>query len=1056
MKRILCAVIALFATGASCVLAQGLQNLITGEVRDESRAVVVNATVTVTGVATNVSTVVRTDNSGGYTVLGLVVGEYVVKAEAAGMQVVINRGVVVQANKATRLDFTLPVGQISQSVDVKSSASEVIVRTEDAATGLVISQQQVDNLPLKGRDFLSMAQIAPGANEAQAGTQNALGRTQSMNLSVNGQRMFDNNYRLDGVSMISGFVNGSTFVPSLEALQEISVLTGQYSAALGTYSGAQVDMIVKSGTNQLHGSVYDYLRNNNLNARQFFDRGAPPAFHFNQFGATLGGPVVIPKVYNGRNKTFFFFAYEGDRIRQLSTGQGTAASAAMRNGDFSELLAKTVIKDPYTGQPFPGNVIPSSRIAPQAVKLMQYVPLPNLSGQSLNFINTGSAVDDESQYFGRIDEKISDKDSLFFRIAVRDAYLKSVTINPNFGSLSYPTNHNYVLSETRVFSATLINEARLSYVRESVPTQTGREGTNIDPLRDFGIGGLNFSDPLIVGIPSASISGYMGTGENFANPRLLFSSPSFQDSVFIQRNKHAIHIGGDFSRWRQDSYAVNASNQGQFSFTGQLSGNAFSDFVLGLPYSTTKTDYLGEVSLHQKHASAYIQDDWRIRSDLTLNLGVRYEYAGSYTDLLGNARNFDWTKLQLFPDPGTTAPLNNASHGIAPRFGFAYSLNKTGTVIRGGYGIFLTQPTMANLTLLYRNPPRNLSNTYTTNLTSPNLTLANGFVSSQLGGSTTPASLVSVPQDYGPGYAQTWTFNIQQKMGGNWVGEVGYVGSHTLHLDSAHTANTPPPGPGSVQSRRPLQQWGDIRVFGTDGVAYYDALQTRLQSTSWHGANVLASYTYSKCLDNKSSTSTSQVGTDDAEPQNQADYINGEKGRCAIDFRQQFHFHTVYELPFGKSLHGFGGALIRNWQVSAGVSLHSGGPFTTIEAGNTANTSRGTIRPNRIADGNLSSDQRTPQRWFDTGAFIAAPAYTYGNSGRGILGGPAAKLLDFSLVKRFAFGEHHHFELRADAFNALNTPQFGIPGRTLGNPDFGKISTTNPARNIQLALRYAF
>ena len=1055
MKRALFAVFALFATGVFCVWSQGLQNSITGEVRDPSGAVVVNASVTAKNVATNVSTPVHTNEVGGYTVLGLVVGEYNVTAEAPGMQAVVRRGVIVQANRAVRVDFALPVGQVSQSVDVTSSASDVIIRTEDSATGLVISQQQVDNLPIEGRDFVSMVQIAPGANEAQPGNQNSLGRTQSMNLSVNGQRMFDNNYLLDGVSMIAGFVNGSTFVPSLEALQEISVQTGQYSAAYGTYSGAQVDMIVKSGTNQLHGSLYDFLRNNDLNARQFFDQGAPPAFRFNQFGATMGGPVLLPKLYNGRNRTFFFFSYEGDRTRQLTTGQGTDASSAMRGGDFSVLLPKTVIKDPYGGQPFPGNVIPSTRIAPQAVALMQYTPLPNLPGQSLNFINTASAKDDESQYIGRIDEKISDKDALFFRAADRDAYLKNVTINPNFKSLSYPSNADYVLSETRVFSATVENEARLSYIRESTPTKTGREGANIDPLRDFGITGLNFSNPLIVGIPTASISGYMGTGENFANPRLLFSDPAFQDSLFIRRNKHSLHVGGDFSRWRQDSYAVNASNQGSFTFSGQLSGNAFADFVLGLPYSTTNTEYLTEVSLHQKHASAYIQDDWRILPNLTLNLGLRYEYAGSYTDLLGDARNFNWQTLSLFPAPHATGPLNDASNNLAPRFGFAYSLTKTGTVIRGGYGIFLTQPTVANVTLLYRNPPLNQSNTYLTNLANPNLTLANGFVSSNLGAAA-PLSLVSIPQDYGPGYAQTWTLNIQQKLMRNWVAELGYIGSHTLHLDSAHTANVPPPEPGVVQSNRPLQQWGAIRVFGTDGIAYYDALLTRLQSASWHGANILTDYTYSKCLDNKSSASTSNVGNDPAEPQNEYNYIKGDKGRCAIDYRQQFHFHAVYAIPAGKNLHGFAAAVTRNWQVSAGVVMHSGPPFTIVESGNTANTGSGTIRPNRIADGNLPSGQQTPQRWFNTSAFVAAPAYTFGNSGRGIIEGPATKLLNLAVVRHIVFHERQQIEIRAEAFNALNTTQFGIPAYTFGTPSFGQISTTFPARNLQFALRYAF
>ncbi len=1036
---------------------QGLQNTITGLVQDSSGAVIANATVTVTNIATNVSNSVQTDVAGRYTVPGLVVGEYTVKAEAAGMQPVIRSGVVVQADRTQKVDFTLSVGQMTESVEVKSSASDVIMRTEDASTGIVISSVQVNNLPLKGRDFVSLAQIAPGANEGLPGIQNSLARTQSLNLSANGQRIFDNNYRLDGVSMISGYVNGSTFVPSLEALQEVSVQTGQYSAALGTFSGAQVDMVVKSGTNQPHGSAYEFLRNNDLNARQFFDRVSPPPYRFNQFGATFGGPLLIPKIYDGRNRTFFFFAYEGDRTRQLSTGQGTAATAAMRNGDFSQLLPGTVIKDPYTSQPFPGNIIPASRIAPQAVKLMQYIPLPNRPGLSLNFINTGSNIDDESQYFGRMDEKISARDTIFFRVAMRDTYFRNVTINPNFGSLGYPTNGNYVLSETRVFSPRIVNEARLSYMRESIPTLTGREGADIDPLRDFGISGLNFSDPLIRGIPTASITGYMGTGENFANPRLLFSTPSIQDTVLVQLNKHSLHLGGDFARWRDDVYGLGATNQGQFNFTGQLTGNAFADFVLGLPYSTALTQYLNEDQIHQKHASAFAQDDWHVLKNLTLNLGIRYEYAGSYTDLLGNATNFDWSTLSLYPTLGKAAPLNNPSSGIAPRFGFAYSLEKTGTVFRGGYGIFFTQPTIANIGLLSRNPPRNSSNAYYTDLSNPNLTLANGFLSSALLNSTpTPPSLITVPVDYGPGYAQEWSFNIQQKLPANWIAEVGYVGSHTLHLDSEHTANEPPPGPGAAQPRRPLPQFGDIRVFGTDGVSYYEALQTRIQSAYWHGLNLIGSYTFSKCIDTKSSASTSAVGTDLSEPQNESDYLKGERGRCVIDYPQQFKIHTVYELPFGKAMHNFAGALIKDWQVSAGVVAHSGPALTVIESGNTANTTRGTIRPNRIANGNLLSSQRTVQRWFDTSAFVAAPPYTFGNSGRGIIDGPGTKLLDISLLKRVIFKERQSIEIRADAFNALNTPQFTAPGLTFGAPDFGRISGTYPARNIQFGLRYAF
>ena len=380
------------------------------------------------------------------------------------------------------------------------------------------------------------------------------------------------------------------------------------------------------------------------------------------------------------------------------------------------------------------------------------------------------------------------------------------------------------------------------------------------------------------------------------------------------------------------------------------------------------------------------------------------------------------------------------------------------TVIRSGFGLFYTQPTVANVTLLYRNPPRNQQNTYNTNLDAPDLSLADGFRSAnQAAGSTVPPDLVTIPQDYGPGYAETWTFNIQQNLRGGWVAEVGYVGSHTLHLDNAHTENTPrSPGPGAVQARRPISQWGNIRVFGTDGVSYYNALQTRLQSSYWHNLNFLGSYTWSRCIDTKSSAATSAVGSEDSEPQDQYNRLASERGRCIIDFQHQFKIHSVYEIPVTPRIPSFARYLLRQWQISAGVTFHSGSPFTIITAGNSANTGRGTIRANRIGDGNCAADQRTSMQWFDTTAFAPPPLYTFGNSGRGIVEGPATKLLDLSLTRRFTLREGHTLQFRGDLFNVTNTPQFGIPGRTVGNADFGRISSTAPAREIQLGIRYAF
>lgn len=1037
--------------------SQALQNSIVGEVRDNSNAVVPDAAVTVTHQATNVSRRVTTDATGHYTIPSLVVGEYTVRLEHPGFKTEVRRGVVVQADQSLRVDFALSVGEITESIEVRADTTAPLIRTESAAMGLVVSQTQVRGLPLKGRNFAALAAIVPGTTEALSGNQNDLGRTQTLNLSANGQRHFDNNYRLDGVSFINAFVNGSTFIPSLETLQEVNVETGQYSAALGSYSGAQVNMVVKSGGNDFHGSVFEFLRNDALNARQFFDLRDPPPFRFNQFGATVGGPINIPGLYKGKDRTFFFFGYEGSRIRRQETRQGTVASDAMRRGDLSELLPNRVIVDPFTKQPFPGNRIDSSRIASQALKLIEFIPRETNPGRPQNFINTASDVQDENQYIGRVDHNLSASDTIFVRAAIRNADFRQVTINPSFQSLGSPRNQNYVLSETHIFSPRVINEFKVSYVRESIPTKTGREGADIDPLRDFGIKGIAFGDPLVVGIPSANISGFIGTGENFANPRLLYSAPAVQNHLQVQLTGHTLSFGAEFFRRRQDFFSVNANNQGLFSFTGRLTGNAFADFLLGLPEQTIKADVSPRSSIHQRHFGAYLQDDWRATSRLTLNLGLRYEFAGPYRDQLGQARNFDWKTLAQFPEPGMTADLNDASHNLAPRFGFAYRLSNT-TVIRGGFGIFFTLPTTANVNLLNRNPPLNDMKQFFTDLNAPDLTLEDGFRIEKLQTAPPrPPDILTIPIDYGPGYAQMWNFNIQQGLPGGWVGEIGYAGSHTLGLDNAHTDNNPlTPGPGAVQDRRPIARFASIRVFGTDGVAYYNALQTRLQSRAWHGLNFLTSYSWSKCIDTKSSAATSTVGSEDQEPQNQYDRHVAERGRCVIDFSHVFKIHSVYDIPLGKRLTGAAGHFLKDWQLSTSLNLHNGSPFTIIVPGNPANTGRGTIRASRTADGNLPPSQRRPERWFDTGAFVQPPSFTFGNSGRGVVEGPATKLLDFSLIKQINFTERNKLQFRTDFFNSLNTPQFLIPGRVAGTPAFGRITETGRAREIQFGLRYLF
>lgn len=1025
--------------------AQGLQTTIVGLVRDSTGGLMPGVSLTVTNRATGVSRSTVTDNAGNYTVTSLVAGSYDVTAELTGFKTAVRQQVPVQSETAVRVDFTLDVGDVGETVQVQAAVDTRILRTEDASLGAVMTESQVQGLPVKNRNFMALAQLVPGATEALDGNQNQLGRTQPLSLSVHGQRQFDNNIRLDGVSIISGFANGSTFIPSLESLKEVSVQTGQYGAAYGMYSGAQVDMVVKSGQNQPHGSAYIYHRGDELNARRFFDQGQPPPFDFNQFGATLGAPIV-------RNRTFFFVGYEGARSDRQTTGQNTTATDAFRRGDFSALA--TPIRDPFTGQPFPGNVIPADRLSPQAQQLLQYIPLPTQGGLVNNYVATSQTRERENQYFVRLDHQMSPSMSLFGRVAVRKSTIDTVQLNPNFKSFGQPENQNYVIGLTRVMSPKWLIDARVSYVRESTPNQTGREGADIDPLRDFGIGGLNLEDPLLRGIPTAGITGYMGTGETFANPRLLYENPEFQVHSVLELTGHSIRVGAETFRRRQDFFSVNARNQGSFTFNGLLTGNAFADFMLGLPDQTGRIPNLARVSLRQQHVYAYAQDDWRVRPSLTINAGLRYEYAGSVSDALGIARNLNLQTLELFPEPGSSAPLNDAHHDFAPRVSATYRWNDE-TVVRAGWGLYYTQPTMANVALMFRNPPFNREDVFNTVRTSPTLTLANGFPQGGVSGSTATPTITTISQDYGPGYAQVWSTNLQRRIAGGWVGEAGYVGSRTRGLDNAWTYNTPTPGAGAVQARRPIPTFGDIRVFSSDGRAEYDGLQLRAQNLDFHGMNVLASYTYSQCYDTRSSPATSSVGTEDQEPQNQYDRFDGEWGRCAVDFRHVAKFNTVYRLPFGDRLTGVARLLAADWQIGVGLNLHSGGPFNVIVSGNPANTSRGVIRPNLVGNPNLPASQRSVAQWFDTSAFEQPAPFTFGTTPRNAVEGPGTKLVDINVQKKVAIGAQS-LEVRLDLFNAFNTPQFGMPGRTLGTPAFGVISTTGPAREIQLGLRFVF
>ena len=1082
------------------ISAQTTDAVLTGIVTDSSGSAVPGATVDAINTGTGVSRQGVTNEVGAYRIGPLVPGTYDIRTTMTGFKTKLQSGVILQTGAVLKLDFTLDVGDVSERIEV--SAAAPMLQTQETSVGGVITTQQLERIPVNGRNYTRLLVLMPGTSDIRRSQgRGDLSGTQMV--SVNGQRTQDNNYTLDGIDNNMMFMNSPGGSPPMDAIQEFRVATGN-SAEFGRSAGANVNLAIKSGTRNLHGSLYEYFRNDKLDANEFFanrqGRGKVP-FRQNQYGVAVGGPVILPKIYDGREKTFWFFSWEGFRWRRGQTAQATVPLEPMRNGDFSGVSTK--IYDPLTGQldaqgrivrqPFAGNIIPANRIDPG----MRYVvdnqmPLANRPGAANNLLATKGQSNDRDMLVGRFDHTFSQSDVVYFRALDQQVGENIPNVIGYYSSLNRYDVRNYGAGWNHIFGPTSVLELKYGY---NNPNNPGCPSFS-DGLTRKGIlesARVSIFDPEALCDTRVSFApqGYAtpggGGGETIMDKMHQWSAK--MSNVF---GRHSIRYGGGFTWRAMDAQYSNPTNgTAEFwrdptsSADDATSGNAFATMLLGYPSYIRRGFTIPRLFARQPHYEAFFQDDWRISDRVTLNLGLRWESGirpYDVNDALGNLlvtrdsngayrAQLMWAGVNPLPDPATgqvNSPpqtfgygrslMANDMNNFAPRIGIAWQITNK-TVIRAGAGFFYNSTFMQEINDLRKFWPYLPQQEISFNRgAQPDFKISDpgpGFGSTQAIGGW-PQN----PNNRSP-YSQQWNFFIQHQLMDDVAIDIGYVGSANRKQIGYHGWNNAlTPGPGPVDPRRLLASsgfTGNMDGGSNHFNSEYNAFQAKVTKRFGHGLQILGNYTWGKCMDDQSSLAEGKY----------QDFMNARAdwSRCSYDITHAFKTGYVYDLPFGRG-RTLGGnwnrvvdGIFGGWAIEGIVQLQSGTPSNVRTGGDRANVGKTNERPDVLRNPNLPTDQRTVDRWFDTSAFQLQAPFTFGNAGAYLVQDDGRIILDLSIAKRFRFTESHNLELRGEFFNFPNTVNFTAPGSggyVLGTPTFGVLSGTTPARQIQLALRYMF
>ena len=1040
---------------------------VVGTVQDSTGAVVPNVAVTLTNNATNIVQTTVTTSSGDFRFPLVPVGEYRISAEMSGFKIAEVPSLTVVLGQATRIDIALEIGDVATTVEVTGAVATL--QTEQGSVQGLVYHEDIVNLPLNGRNFVQLVALQPHAVPVPRrsfannfGGYNVIAGAPTQAAAVS----------IDGINILDINDPRRTIAPPPDAIQEFQESQSSYSAATGLGGGAQVNLVTKSGTNAFHGALWEFLRNDKLDARNFFDSpilpGAPskPAFRQNQFGGSVGGPII-------KDKSFFFTSYEGLRIVRGVTSLFTVPTLADRSGDFSALNPAPVactdtgaICDPTTGLPFPGNMIPTARHSTVSVNaLNQLFPLPNRAGTATNANNlVGPKPNDDTndQFLIRIDHNFSENVSLYGRYIYYNYRRLSGAFSglPNFADDFNTPAQNAVIGYVHTLGPHSVNQFRIGYHRMTQLLQDVEIDVPIN--QQIGITGTS---TLFLGNPAVRISGFSGTGaiSNAPNNRSDNSYYLYEDFTHT-RGSHTYAVGFNLAI-EQINGGINSSSRGRFNFNGGFTGSAVADFLLGFPSSSNRGIGIGFRNFRQNRYGLYFNDDWKASANLTLNLGLRYEFFEPAYEKRNNMSGFDETTGQIVIAGESGIPRGlrvSRKKGFQPRVGFAYRIPCYKMVVRGGYGVYLMPLTT------FPSPFINLLNapffslesfTADTNV-APVLTLANAFpVGLGVGGT----SLFSVDRNFKDPYLQQWNLTIQRELTSSMTLEVGYVGNKGSQLRQNQDINAPFAGPFTaafpdLQSKRRYPAFTGISSYNNIGKSTYHSGHIKLEKRFTGGLLLLASHTWAKLLSAGGILGSGDIGTSIG--RNPLD-PNAEKARSVFDARHRFAGSFVWVLPLGRG-HAVGSnwsgwveQVAGNWQVNGILIFQSGLPVTAGFPGDNSNTGLFQDRPDLIGDPNTGP--KTVQAWFNTSAFIApATPFSYGNAGRNLITVPGISQFDFSIFKNIDLTEQVRLQFRTEFFNITNHPNFDPPGGTFGTGTFGVISSADDARQIQFALKLLF
>ena len=1046
---------------ASSALAQTHRSTIRGTVSDQNGAVIPGASVKVVNKTTTESRGAVTNEEGAYTISSLAPGTYEVSIEAQGFQRFVVTQVVLQVNQELRVDGQLAVGM--QRDEGYIYVPTPLLKHDSPSLGAVIQERQIVDLPLDGRNFYELTLLVPGAVPPAPGSAGSV--RGDFAFSVNGAREDSNNFLLDGVYNVDPKLNTFAVRPPVDAIQEFETATSTYDAAFGRNPGAQVNVVLKSGSNDFHGSVYEFHRNAALDARNFFAPANEPKPKYirNQFGFSLGGPIR-------RNKTFFFADYEGTRSREGLTRITNVPTLEERSGDFSHSLLG-IPRNPFTGLPFDGGVIPSFFQHPVGQAIAALYPLPNRPVPFANFVSSPVQRDDNNHFDARVDHLLSDKTTLVMRYSFGDRRFfepfagPTLSAIPGFGNDVPRRSQNAMIGVTHVFSPNFVNDARFAFNRVASAVNQENQGTSVNQA----VGLPEFSsNPRDFGLSFITITGYSPLGHESNNPQNTVTN-TFQilDTATYITGNHLFKFGADIRTVQQNGFR-DVQSRGLLNFTPfAFTGVALADLLLGLPTVTggAHVDNAQHLRAHSYHF--FINDSFRVRPNLTLAAGLRYEYNSPPVDSTDRANLYDAATRSLvrvgtgdMPRAGYDADKNN----FAPRVGLAWTLGDEGkTIVRAGYGVYYDTSPLAPGEALYFNRPFFDFNLFFSVPPVLILTLSDPFPA--FFPIPLPDSAQAVQRDLRTPYMQHWNLNVQQGIGNNCVFELAYVGSKGTKLLSARDLNQGIPSPlSAIRAPRPDPQFDEINTIESNGNSNYHSLQARIQQRLSAGLGMLASYTLAKSIDYGSNFFPS--AGDPNYPQNSYD-LRAERGRSNFDVRHRLSISYVYDLPFGKGRkyvddNGGWSTLLTGWQTSGILTLQSGRPFTVALPREFDNSGTGISalgfgandRPNLV--GNPELDNRSPDQWFNTSAFVIPPPGTFGNAGRNIVDGPGYQSFNMALSKNTALSERFRLQFRTEVFNLFNHPNFNLPDNFMLSPTFGRITSARDPRHIQFGLKLLF